>query len=53
MIEDTDLAALNINSTLKQHDMDRLYCKFSGRNIISCTKSKLNTMADGYSFNKS
>ena len=33
--------------------MDRLYGKISHRNIIPCTKSKLNTMKDGYSFNKS
>ena len=58
--EDTDfslrnLATLNINSTLKQHDMDTLYGKFLSRNIIRIpfTNSKLNTMKDGYSFNKS
>ena len=47
------LAPLNINSNLKRHDMDRLYGKFSRRNIIPFTNSKLNTMKDGYSFNKS
>ena len=33
--------------------MDRLYGKFSSRNIIPFTNSKLNTMKDGYSFNNS
>ena len=57
--EDTDfriplinLAPLNINSTLKRHDMDRLYGKISRSNIIPCTTLKLNTMKDGYLFKK-
>lgn len=52
MITDTDLAALNIDSTLKWHDMNKSYDKFPHRNIITCTHAKLNTIKDGYSFNK-
>ena len=43
MIEDTDsvceisLAPVSINTTLKQHDMNKLYDKFPHRNIILCT----------------
>ena len=41
---------MNINSTLKQHDMDKLYNKFPFRNINLCKNSKSNTIKDGYSF---
>ena len=43
MIEDTDsvceisVAPVSINTTLKQHDMNKLYDKFPHRNIILCT----------------
>ena len=41
MIEDNDsvcknLAPVNINSTLKLRDMDKLYDKFPHKNIILC-----------------
>ena len=47
------LRPFEYHSTLKRHDIDRLYGKFPRRNIIPVTNSKLNTMKDGYSFNKS
>ena len=47
-----NLAPENINSTLKQHDMDTFYDKLPNGNITLGTYSKLNTIKDGYSFNK-
>ena len=44
MIEDTDLAALNINSTLNWHNMNKWYDKFPHRDVILSTYSKLNSM---------
>ena len=44
MIKDTDLAPVSINSTLKQHDIDKLNDKFPHRNIILCKHSKLYTV---------
>ena len=39
---------LNINSTLKRHNMDNLYDKIPNRNyIILCTYSKSNPIKDG------
>ena len=32
--------------------MDKFYDKLPHRNITLCTYSKLNTIKDGYSFNK-
>ena len=37
MIPFVKLASENINSTLKQHDMDKFYDKFPHRNITLCT----------------
>ena len=48
-----NLTPLNIHSTLQRHNIDKLFDKFPTRNIILCTYSKLNTIKDGYSFNKS
>ena len=47
-----NLAPLNINSTLKRHNVDKLYDKFPHRNVILYTFSKLNTIKGEYSFNK-
>ena len=46
---------LNFKTTLYHNIsyLDGLYGKFSSRNIIPFTNSKLNTMQDEYSFNKS
>ena len=50
----SSLVHLNIKSTLKRHDMDKLYEQFPHRNIIlhAYSKSKSNTIKDGYSYNE-
>ena len=47
-----NLAPLNMNSTLKWHDMDTLYDNLPHKNIILCTYEKQNNIKDRYPFNK-
>ena len=56
MIEDTDsfvkFSPCEYQLNLKQHDIAKFYDKYPNRNIILCKYSKLNTIKDGYYFNK-